>query len=590
MNVRSRAWPLSRRAALLVITAVLAVPAAASADPGGHPGRDAGQGNQPARLHPGDLLVSSSVYPTAGVDITAGATQLPPNCGTAADNSAPCATANASGDQYPQVFDNAGVDGSFGVASPIVLDELDPEGRRVGTLDVPAPTGTTGGVVTSFSSKSELALNLSPDGTTVTFMGYDAPVGAVDVSNADTPGIDLPSANPATQGYYRVAAELGADGTFHFTRTNAFSGDNGRAAVLNSADNVLYMAGNADDASGTDFIRSAGAQIAAPSAQPESAQTPGAPTPVGSFSTAELGYTETKDVAKDNNYRGLAIENNVLYFTKGSGGKGVSTVYFVDTTGKACPNGVGVPQPGAVLPTGELGNGAFTVSPEHPPTPTNMCVLAGFPQLLNHDNPIPSYPFGMWFANPTTLYVADEGNGNGPTATGDYSAADPVNNPTAGLQKWVYDPSADAWHLAYTLQTGLDLGKPYRVPGYPTGTNPATGQPWAPATDGLRNITGRVDPNGTVTIYGITSTVSGSGDQGADPDKVVAVTDRLDATSQPANERFATLQTAPDGTVYRGVSFTPGTAAGGTVPNSPFPTGWHGGPDNQLPPVRLNDN
>ena len=33
-------------------------------------------------------------------------------------------------------------------------------------------------MVTSFSSKSELALNLSTDGRYVTFMGYVAPVGA----------------------------------------------------------------------------------------------------------------------------------------------------------------------------------------------------------------------------------------------------------------------------------------------------------------------------------------------------------------------------------------------------------------------------
>jgi len=52
------------------------------------------------------------------------------------------------------------------------------------------------------------------------------------------------------------------------------------------------------------------------------------------------------------------------------------------------------------------------------------------------------------------------------------------------------------------------------VPGYPTGDNPATGLPWSPGTDGLRNLTGRVNPDGSVTIWAITSTVSGNGDQG----------------------------------------------------------------------------
>ena len=99
--------------------------------------------------------------------------------------------------------------------------------------------------------------------------------------------------------------------------------------------------------------------------------------------------------------------------------------------------------------------------------------------------------------------------------------------------------------------------------GYPTGDNAATGLPWAPATDGLRNITGRVNADGTATIWGITSTVSGGGDQGADPNKLVSVTDLLSATSAPSGESFQTVQPATSGEVLRGVSVTPGTQAAG---------------------------
>ena len=95
--------------------------------------------------------------------------------------------------------------------------------------------------------------------------------------------------------------------------------------------------------------------------------------------------------------------------------------------------------------------------------------------------------------------------------------------------------------------------------GYPTGTNSVTDLPWAPATDGLRNITGKVNPNGTVTIWGVTSTVSGGGDQGADPNQLVAVTDKLGATALPASERFFTVVAPRYDQVVRGVSFTPGT-------------------------------
>jgi hypothetical protein len=104
------------------------------------------------------------------------------------------------------------------------------------------------------------------------------------------------------------------------------------------------------------------------------------------------------------------------------------------------------------------------------------------------------------------------------------------------------------------------------VPGYPTGDNTGpggTGLPWSPATDGLRNITGRINPNGTVSIWAITSTVSGSGDQGADPNKLVEITDPVSATSPGANEQFGTVRSAGFGQVLRGVSFTPGTGGSG---------------------------
>ena len=128
-----------------------------------------------------------------------GLTQLPPNCGSSA---APCVTAVAPG-TYPLVFNNDGVDTSFGVTQPIVLDEINPSNdSQIASLTVPNSTqpGVTPGsdqMVTSFSSKSEIALNLSTDGRYVTFMGYNAPVGAMDVSNANTPGdIDPTSGRP----------------------------------------------------------------------------------------------------------------------------------------------------------------------------------------------------------------------------------------------------------------------------------------------------------------------------------------------------------------------------------------------------------
>jgi len=70
-------------------------------------------------------------------------------------------------------------------------------------------------------------------------------------------------------------------------------------------------------------------------------------------------------------------------------------------------------------------------------------------------------------------------------------------------------------------------------------------------------LAGAVNLNGTVSIWAVISTISGSGDQGADPNKLVAVTDRLSATSA-GGETFQTVKTARSGEVLRGVSFTPG--------------------------------
>jgi hypothetical protein len=68
-----------------------------------------------------------------------------------------------------------------------------------------------------------------------------------------------------------------------------------------------------------------------------------------------------------------------------------------------------------------------------------------------------------------------------------------------------------------------------------------------------------VNRDGTVTIYAVTSTVSGSGDQGADPNQLVVITDRLSAkdATVAAGEIFTVLRTAESGTALRGVSFAP---------------------------------
>ncbi len=462
---------------------------------------------------PGNLVVSRSVYAGTAATLAVGQS-LPPVCPQTATCGKATATDNGA---YPSltstnnVFNNNVIDGSFGVTSPIFLDQVTPAGTLVNTLPIPPNM-----LVTSFSSKSELALNLSPDGTAITFMGYVAPVNSIDVSNSNTPMVYDPT-NPAGGSFFRAVAQIGMNGTIQITPTNSYSGNNGRAAVL--ANGFYYMVGNSNNGGGTpaNVIGSTGVQMATPG-QPGS--TP--PIQIGNFSITQYNDPSTgapykaDKAGKDNNFRGLTVFNNTLFMTKGSGGNGINTVYQVG--------------PGGVLPTPATAASA------------PITILPGLPTTLAK-NAGATFPFGIWFANGNTLYVADEGDG---------TAADAATSTTAGLQKWVL--TQGVWKLVYTMQKGLNLGQPYSVPNYPTALNPST--------DGLRNITGRINGDGTITIWGVTSTVSANGDQGADPNQLVSITDVLANTDPTAGtaQSFSILHTAAAGEVLRGVSFAPNAA------------------------------
>jgi hypothetical protein len=511
---------------------------------------------------PDTLVLSRSVYVGDASTVTVGQT-LPPGCvpgtvtlpiltgGTTtvtipAMSNSGCNTAVADG-TYPTVFNNDTADGSFGVTSPIFLDDITTDGWLLGTLPIPSDQ-----IVTSFSSKSELALNRSLDGKSITFAGYRGGAGFVtapnqlDVSNSNTPGVVDPT-NPVVSQYYRSVAEVDSDGHLQITEGNAYSGNNGRAAI--QADGFYYMTGNGNNGGlsksqlkttqvGVGLYTSVGTELLIPGQAPS---VPPNINMVGNFdvSTIGLGYSADKK-GKDNNFRGLTIFNNTLYVSKGSGSNGINTVYQVGTAG--------------TLPTPSN-------APGTPPSLFNepITILPGFPTNLasgldaaGNPSPLPiSYPFGLWFANASTLYVCDEGDGMlvSPPVNGNIATA--ASQATAGLQKWVLQNGT--WRLVYILQNGLNIGVPYSVPNYPSTLNPAT--------DGCRNITGRVNHDGTATIYAVTSTVSASGDQGADPNKLVKVTDILNATTLPTGipwiGHFQTIRSARAGEVLRGVAFAP---------------------------------
>ena len=518
-------------------------------------------GSRHFRFEEDSLVLSRSVYAGLPGSVTVGQT-LPPGCvaGTIAlpllaggvttvkikaGSSSGCNAAVADG-TYPTVFNNDTADGSFGITSPIFLDNITDDGRLLDTLAVPSDQ-----IVTSFSSKSELALNRSTDGRSITFAGYRGGPGFVtgpnqlDASNSNTPGVVDPT-NPVSSEYYRSVAEVEGDGHITITEGNAYSGNNGRAAI--KANSLYYLTGNDNNGGlsasqlagtqvGINLITSTGVELLVPGQAPP---VPPNINKIGEFSVTGVGYTTADKPGKDNNFRGLTIFHSTLYVTKGSGGNGINTVYQVGTAG--------------VLPTGSTA--ALVAEP--------ITILPGFPTTLasgtaldgSTGNPV-AFPFGLWFADEHTLYVCDEGDGTLVTPAVDGKVADAATLGTAGVQKWSLVNGR--WMLLYVLQDGLNIGVPYSVRNYPAALSPAT--------DGCRNITGRHNHDGTVTIYAVTSTVSASGDQGADPNKLVKVTDLLKATSLPAGDgdhdrdgrlgHFVTIRSAQSGEVLRGVAFAP---------------------------------
>lgn len=447
---------------------------------------------------PGDLVVSYSVY--SGTTSTVAIGQALPNSNGAK------AIADGS---YPGVFANDTVDANFGITAPILLQDVAVPNQITATsaptLNVTAQTGIT----TSFPSKSELGLNLSSDGRTITLGGYNSPINRLDVSNSNTPAVIDPTNTDTAAPASRSIVSVDANGRTSVTNTNNYSGNNIRNAI--SAGNTVYTVGNSGNGvKATDSVTTPGSIGAALLATTGiQAVTPGtgASVQAGSFTGATDGYT-----LKDNNFRGETINNNTLYVSKGSGSNGINTVYQVGTAG--------------TLPTATT---TISVLPGFTTTPagSQTCTVTNCSNYFA--------PFGLFFANPSTLYVADEGN------------AGTTLDSHAGLEKWLLVNGA--WQLAYTLQSGLNLYTPYTVANYPATLDPYN--------TGLRDLTGRVNADGTVSLFAATSTNSASGDPGADPNSIVGITDLLAATALPLTEAFTIAEGPQSGVAFRGVAFAP---------------------------------
>ena len=204
------------------------------------------------------------------------------------------------------------------------------------------------------------------------------------------------------------------------------------------------------------------------------------------FSVASLGDPADKS-GKDDNFRGETVFGDQLYVSKGSGGNGVNTVYQVSP-------------------------GSDPVAPGD----ASITILPGFPTGLAADISATAastefYPFGLWFADKTTLYVADEGV-QSPWA--------PIRTPacrngssTAPGGSWrTRCRTACGWIRATTCPA---IRPRWHRPPRDCATWPAA---WTATR---------------VTVFATTATFSANTDPGADPNQVVRIVDQLDATTLP---------------------------------------------------------
>jgi hypothetical protein len=477
---------------------------------------DVARADQPVLL-PNSLIVSSTTYDRSEGPVASLAV------GTVLAGSATATSAAVAGNDYVHVWNNESVDASFGVTSAIQLTTIEPQSGHVfGTISVPAAQ-----VATSFPSKSELGLHITNDGdgSHLVFVGYaGAGVGALDVSNSDAvAGQDR--TNPVSfafgskYAFARTIVSMDARGHFSYTPTINYGGNNGRSALLGS-NGLYYSVGNANNGNAATFGPNG--------TNPDVTETTGLEvvTPIDALSSNvaipannsaqvdpliqyQFGTSKPDKAGKDNNYRGVTEYGGALYFTKGSGSNGIDTVYTVSS-----------------LPT-------LADAPA-----AKISIVPGFPTDSAKATGGNFTPFAVFFANPTTMYVTDEGSGN---------TLDQTSH--AGLEKWSLVDGV--WQLDYVLTNGLigtvDSGLTGIDGPYPDVT-----------TVGLRNLTGVVRGN-KVTLWATTSTSSASGDNGADPNKVVEITDALSATTPAdvAQESFRVVAGPTYGKAYRGVAFVP---------------------------------
>jgi hypothetical protein len=239
----------------------------------------------------------------------------------------------------------------------------------------------------------------------------------------------------------------------------------------------------------------------------------------GATTATAITGNDTSSGASSQDTRMITVHNGQLYVSVDSKEGSGSNRDFVGTLGAADS-----------LPTSLANGGTGPASLSGFPNKGQLTVTAATANGINTvGSQVNLSPENYFFANDSTLYVADSGDGKQTSASS--------NAGDGGLQKWVNSKAdgSGSWSLEYTLSSGLDL-----VNAHTTNAG----------TTGLLGLTGKVVGNG-VELFATNYTVGDT-----DPTYLYGITDALNGTSG-SGESFTMLEAAPEDTNFKGVSFAP---------------------------------
>ncbi|RBP11945.1 putative secreted protein with PEP-CTERM sorting signal [Roseiarcus fermentans] len=435
-------------------------------------------------------------------------------------------------------------------ASAITLQEFSlgdggATAASVGALTLPqTQSGANSAISGEYGSASEGVLQLSADGKSLTLMGYGVNAATFNSAPSSTYGTSalgqttsLTAANQTGTVYTtvpRVVALIGANGGVDTTTalTGVFNTNNPRSvATVDGSSFYVSGQGVTGDGTGGVFYADRGATTATPI---NANTTTPKGTPNGTANP--LLATETRIVEIVNTGSGNELDVSRDFAAKGSPNDSSDIRSLANSTGGLPTSATGLVANRLIAGVNSSGANAGSIDVTN--ATDNVVNHARNGQAVGHTGNTFVYlsPEQFFFANATTMYVADSGspkNGSANAAAlGD-----------GGLQKWSL--VGGVWTLDYDLYQGLNLVN---------SANANSNTPTAPGVTGLFGLTGKVLANGAVELF-----ATSYGLNELSPSYLYEITDTLSDTTytQVSGESFTTLYSAPAGVSIRGVSFAP---------------------------------